>query len=411
MTVRLTPATPAYMIMLAACVMIAPVSTDIYLPSVPDMARIFQTDPALVQLTLGSFLFGFAGGNLIQGPLADRFGRRPIILVGLGVFVTASVLCLLAEEITTIVVLRFFQALGGSGAIVVSRAVVRDVYPIERAAVTLSAIGMINGGAPILAPIAGGVLHAFYGWQGPFVAMAVFGTVLMVAIAVLFAETLDPKHRQPIRPRSILGNYAALLRSPIFVGYTAVNASGFFGLFAYLSAIPFIFRDVHGMSAETFGIVFGVITGGYLTGSIISMRIAAQVGGPRMLSAGIALILAGGLSMAALALLGVTSPLAIAVPQTIYLVGIGITVPQGLAGAMRPFPHMAGTASSLLGFIQMGGAGLFGALVVSFLPEEATPAAHLPLALAVALSALMAAAARLLARWAEARAALQPASG
>ncbi len=377
----------AYLVLLASCVMLAPVSTDMYLASMPDLAVVFETDPAAVQRTLGIFVLGFALGNLLHGPLGDRYGRRPVILGGLAVFIAASVACLLAPSIEALTVARFFQALGGCAPVVMARAAVRDVFPPQDAALTMSKLGSINGLAPIAAPILGGVLHAAYGWTASFYAMGLFGLMVASGVALFFRETLDRAHRQEIRLGSIIANYATLLRHPVFMGYALLSAWAFAGIFAFLAASSFVFQDDFGLSADAYGFVFGAITAGFLAGNIVSIRLTPRLGSPVVLRAGVAAAVIAGVSMAGLALVGVASPWAVALPQCLYALGMGLTMPQAFAGAIVPFPQMAGTASSLLGFIKLSLSVIVGAIMGLFIFPEIP--AQTPMAVTIGITSVL----------------------
>ncbi len=383
---RVEPGTRAFLVLLALCVMLGPVSTDMYLASLPDMAVFFGATPSAVQLTLAAYMIGFAIGNLLHGPLGDRYGRRPVMLGGLAVFTVMSLVCVIAPTIEIMIAARFLQAVSGCAPIVMARAVVRDAYPPERAGIVFSMMGMITGLAPILAPMLGGVLHSAFGWQSNFIAMGAFAVAIATLVFFQFQETLNPAHRQAIRPLYIARNFGVLLKNPLFRGYTNIVGAAFSGIFAFLSGAAFVYQGVFGLTPGQFGFLFGAITAGFLIGNVIGVRLTPKFGPAAMLHAGTVILAVSGLAMAALALAGVNRLWAMALPQWLYVLGMGLVMPHGFAAALTPFPQMAGTASSLLGFLQISAAVIVGTGMTLFLDPEPGPGAQIPLAVTIGLT-------------------------
>lgn len=350
-------------VLLTALVAFGPVSTDLYLPSLPDMTRAFNTSVSMVQLTLSVFTGGFAVAMLVYGPLSDRYGRRPVLIGGAMLYVVASVLCMLAPTIEALLVGRFLQAVGACAGPVLGRAVVRDVYERAEAARMLSYMASAMALAPAVAPLLGGGLHAAFGWQANFVALTVFGVVITVATWAMLRET--NAHRDPLatRPARLIGNYGALLQSRVFMGHTLCVALGFAGLFSFISGSSFVIIDVLGVDPEFFGFAFMAVVVGYITGAFGGGRLTGRLGIERMLAVGSTLCAIAGVIAMALAWAGVQSIAAVVAPTALYFLGAAILMPNGTAGAISPFPRMAGTASSLLGFLQMGAGALTGYLV------------------------------------------------
>jgi len=386
----LQPRTAGYLFLLASMTALGPLGTDMYLASLPDMAKEFGVPASSAQVTLSIFLLGFAVGNIIVGPLADRFGRKPIMLGGLAIFTLGSFLCIIAPTMEALWAARLLQALGGGAPIVLARTTVRDVYAPKDAAVALSYLSSISGMAPILGPMLGGWLHVQFGWQATFWFLGLYGAAVVALAATSYKETLNPDYVQPIRPLTILKNYSVLMRTPAYVGYMACMSFGFAGVFAYLSGSSFVYQGVFGLGADTFGLVFGAIVLGFVSGTLINARLSPRLGPGFMLAAGIWLIAGSGLIMAVMALSGVNHLAAMVVPQVGYVLGMGIIMPQAFAGALMPFPHMAGTASSLLGFVQLSLAAVAGAIVGLFLDVEPVPGGQIPLALNIAFWGLLA---------------------
>lgn len=346
--------------LLAALVAMGPISTDMYLPALPILARTYNASPAHVQLTLSLFLAGFALAQLAYGPLSDRFGRRPVLLGGVLLYTAASIACALAQSIDQLIVARFFQAVGACTGPVLARAVVRDLYGRERAARMLAYMGVAMGLIPAVAPILGGYVTIWFGWRGNFAALSGFGGLLVLGALFVLHET--NRHRDPeaTRPTRLLGNYRALVRDRRYLGYVLAAAAIYSGLFAFIQGSSFVLIEFLGVPTERFGLYFGVIVVGYIVGSAIAARMPARIGVDRMVLGGTLLAALAGLAMAGMAWLGVVGIAAIIAPHFVYMAAVGIVLPNALAGALAPFPRMAGAASALLGFVQMGLAALSG---------------------------------------------------
>jgi DHA1 family bicyclomycin/chloramphenicol resistance-like MFS transporter len=350
-------------VLLGALTALGPLATDIYLASMPAIARHFETTVAEVQWTLSVYLAGFAVAQLIYGPLSDRFGRKPVMLGGLAVFIAASLISALAPSIETLIVARFVQALGVCSGPILGRAVVRDLYSRERASRMLSMMGMVMGLAPILAPIVGSYMQAWFGWRSTFYFVAAYGLTLGLVAWFLLAESNRHKNPSATRPGDIVCNYGTVLRSPTFVAYAAPGVCMMGGLYAFLTGSSFVFIGAFDVDARYFGFLFGLCMLGNISGSAIGGRLVTRVGLDRMLRYGGILALVSGCLIASLAWGGVHSLFAVVVPMMGFLGALSTITPPSMAGALTPFPTMAGTASSLLGFLQSTVGSATGALV------------------------------------------------
>jgi DHA1 family bicyclomycin/chloramphenicol resistance-like MFS transporter len=357
---------------------------DIYLASMPSMTRALHASPEHVQLTLSVYMYGWGVAQLLAGPLSDRFGRRPALLCGLVVFVAASVACALSTNVTMLIAARGVQALSMATIAVVPRAIVRDLYGGDRAARMLSLMGVVLGVAPIVAPILGSHLHVWFGWQANFVFVAVYGMLLLGWVVYGLPETLRNPDRRATVPLVMVANFGRLLRSRRYVGYMLVAAFTMSGLFAFLAGSAFVFVAVLGHSEQGFGFLFGTIMLGNVAGATIGSRLVTRWGLDRMISRATWLLLAAGLTMGVLAWSGLRHPLIIVVPMFAYMVGLMTTMPQATAGALTPFPKIAGSASSLLSFVQFLVASS-AALIVG-LTFDGTPRA---MATVIAVAALL----------------------
>lgn len=347
-------------LLLGALTTVGPFTTDTYLPSMPAIRAHFGVDMASVQLTLSLAFLGGAVGQLFFGPLSDRFGRRPVLLVGLSIYVVASMGCLFAQTVDQLIVARFLQSFGSIAAPVLARAMVRDMHEREAAARVLSLMGIVLGLGPILAPIIGGLLQAHYGWHASFVFITVYGLVLLGAVAVLLGETVRDKDPNAVRPVQLIETAALLLRSRVFVGYALINCSLFGGLGAYLSGISFVIVEVLGVRMEYFGLVFGTIMLGNISGYALAGRIVPRLGLDRTLEFGTRGVAIAGLILAGFAFAGIVHVATLVVPMMLYMGSLALSAPQAIAGALTPFPRSAGAASSLVGFFQSTTSALVG---------------------------------------------------
>ena len=325
---------------------------DIYLASMPSMTRALDATPEQVQLTLSVYMYAWGVAQLFAGPLSDRFGRRPALLTGLAVFVVASSLCAVSRDIHTLIGARLVQAVSMATIAVVPRAVVRDLYSGDKAAHILSLMGVVLGVAPVIAPLIGSHLHVWFGWQANFVVVALYGAVLFAFVRTALPETLARRNVLATVPRVIVANYGRLLRSRSYVGYALVAAFGFSALFAFIAGSAFVFVTVMGQGERGFGVLFGTVMLGNITGATIGSRLVRRAGIDRMIRAGTTLMLGAGLTLGALAAAEVDHPLAVVVPMFVFMVSLMMTMPPATAGALTPFPEIAGSASSLLSFCQ-----------------------------------------------------------
>ena len=382
---------PATVAVLAALTALGPLATDMYLPAMPEMAEALNTGPDQVQLTLSLYMAGFALAQLLCGPVSDRFGRRPIMIGGFILFLAASLLCAFAPSIEWLLTGRFLQAFGGAAGPVLARAAVRDIYAPTEAGRVLSYMASTMAMAPALAPVVGAGLLMFFGWQSIFMLLSLYAVVMLLILALLMPEPLPAERRQSVAPGVILANFRMLLTQRSFVGYTLINASGFAGLFAFLSGSSFVLIEYMGLSPLQYGIGFTLIVAGFFSGTLFSGRYSHRLGRDRLLLLASLLCALSGSSMATLALGGVHQPWAVIGPHIVFLFGFGIVMPQSMAGALAPNPQCAGSASSLFGFLQMTIAALGGALVGQF--HDGTSRT---MAMAIALGGLVALGAYLL---------------
>lgn len=375
----LKPDTLALTVVLALLTALGPLSTDMYLPSLPAIAAGLQASTAQAQLTLSAFLFGFAAGQFFYGPISDRVGRKPVLLFGLGLFAAASLVCALAPNIEVLIAARFLQALGASGPIVLGRAIVRDFYEGPRAGKELSRMGSIMGVVPAIAPVFGGLIAQFYEWRANFGVMLLCSLGLAATVWLRLPESIREKSSNPISFASILKGFGLLLRHPGYRTYVSFSMLAYGGLFAFISGSSFVLQGVYGLSELAYAFSFAFMVMGYIGGTFLAQRLVGKQGLDGTIRVGVASLAAGGALMLALVASGVPSSLAITGPMAVYAMGVGLTMPQSMASALMPFPERAGAASSLLGICQMTFAAILGIALGQNLGASALP---LPMAIA-----------------------------
>lgn len=374
--------------LLTALVAFGPISTDLYLASLPDMARDFHVGIEQAQLTLSVFLIGFAAAMLIYGPLSDRFGRRPVILAGVLIYLAGSVACIFAPTMDVLIASRLLQALGACCGPVVGRAVVRDVYPREQAAKVLSYMASAMAIAPFAAPILGGWLHTLLGWRSNFVLLTLFGLGLLVAVYRLLDETNAHRDRAALSPTAMLINYRTLLTDRRVLGYMATVALVFSGMFTFISASSFVLIEVMRLPPALFGFGFAVVIAGYIIGGLVAGRQTARLGLDRMIRLGTMGCAASGLVAAILAWSGITTMATILLPLMVFFLSAALVLPNSTAGAIQPYPRMSGAASALVGFLQMSLGAAIGWLHAATFDHTTRPLATLVAVMGVAALAV-----------------------
>lgn len=362
-------------VLIVALTSLGPLSTDFYLPALPAIARALGTDTAGAQLTLSVYLLGFGFGQLLIGPLSDRFGRRPVMLWGMAVFVLSSAACAVAPTIETLVAARLVQAFGACVGPVLGRAVVRDVYGPHEAARVLSHVATATALAPLAAPILGGWLSASFGWRSTFITLTGYGLVLTAMVWTVLKETNRHPDPQAMQPSRMVANYGVLLADRVYRGALLTGCGAFAALFAFISGSPFVYIELYGMSPQEMGFAFGANVTGFMVGTVLSARLSRRLGAGWMIRSGVLLGATCGLLMAGLALAGVNHPAAIMGPMWGVTMAIGLVMPNATALGLAGYPKMAGAAASLMGFVQMGlGAGA-GMIVGHGVQASATPLA------------------------------------
>jgi DHA1 family bicyclomycin/chloramphenicol resistance-like MFS transporter len=370
----LDPHRRAFRVLLGAQSMVSSLAVDMSLPALPAIAAGFETSAARAQLTIGFYLLGYAAGQLFYGPLSDRFGRRPILLIGLTVYTLSGFLCALAPTIDAMIALRLLQGFGGAVGVVVTRAAARDYFHGSELAQTLSSITAVQAFGPLVAPVIGGVLATHFSWWMIFLVQGSFAAAMLIAAWAGFGESLQLRDLHAIRPARLLANYWTFFSNPRCIGFALVSACVFGGLFIVLSASPFVLIEVYGLSSQAYGFFFGASVMGYMVGSFGNRRLLrSTVQSETLLRWGLVILIIAALTMLVFAAQMWGGVAGIMGPYVVYCFAISLVQSNAIAAAMEPVPHMAGTGASLMGAIQMASAALGGFIVDLFFDGTGTP--------------------------------------
>lgn len=380
MTTRhLKPESPALLALLAALVALGPLTVDMYVPAMPQMMVALDTDISAMHLTLSAYLAGFAIFHLVCGPLADRFGRKPILQAGTALFVAASLGCTFSTTVEELLLYRFVQGIGACVGPTLARTVARDVFGPVRAARALSLIAMLMALAPAVAPTMGAVLLLWLPWPVVFGFLAFYGTSMILLIHIYLAESLPAK--QSLHPVAIARNYRELFRDPLFLRACLASSMIYAGLMTYIASSSFVYINMLGVPLQYFGFIFLTSVVGYMGGSALSARLTRHHVPEYIVLAGSGLAAASVTAMLAGTTVWPESVLALLLPMAVYSTGMGLTLPNAMAIGLRPFPHIAGTASAMLGFIQMGLSGAASALAGMVLIDSPAPMVYMMFAI------------------------------
>lgn len=344
-------------LILASLLGIQPITTDLYLPALPGLTAAFGAGKPQAQLTLTALLLAFGISQLVWGPASDRWGRKPILLAGLALYSLAGVACAFAASMDALIACRAVQGLGMGAAVMAARAIVRDLYaPADGARVLAKGLGGLGVVAVLSAPL-GGLLTQAFGWRVALLALSVYGCGLAALIALRCGETLRSPRADALSPAVLLRTWAQVAAHPTFWAYSFSAAFSYAGLFVFLAASSFVFIEVLRLSPLYYGFLAASMSLVYITGTVLCRRLLARVGMQRTSFIGGFITLLAGLLIACAGWLdwarGPLGPWAIMLPYHVFMLGHGIHQPVGQAGCTGPFPHAAGAASALNGFVMM----------------------------------------------------------
>ncbi len=370
-------------VVLALMTAMGPISTDLYVPSLPHLAEDLSTTPAKVQWTMSAYLIGFAFGQLFYGPLSDKLGRKPVLLCGFSIFLLATIASGLSTSIEMLTLARGFQGLGGACPQILARAMVRDMYEGHQAGRQLSIMSTIMGLAPILSPLGGGLLAIFFGWRAAFVVMFVVVAALTLSVVLLLPETIRQRMEGALSVRNILASFRVVARNRMWMTYATILACCHIGLFTFISTSPFVLRNIYGLNPLQFGIGFSICSTAFVLGAATGSRLVSRLGLDGTIRIGVIMLASAGVLQALGLFLMPHEVLALFVPEIIFFGGIGLVLPNSVAAALSPFPERAGAASSLAGFVQMLVSAAIGLIVVAMLRDSAWPLVFITLSTGV----------------------------
>lgn len=337
-------------LILSALLGLQPITTDLYLPALPALTEGFGAAMSQAQLTLTALLLAFGLSQLIWGPLSDRFGRRPVLLVGLAAYVLASVASTLSTSMDMLIVWRTVQGAAMGAGVMCARAIVRDLYtPAIGARVMSKGLSGLAVVACMSAPL-GGLLSDLFSWRVALLALAIFGAATAALVVLRFEETVQQKNPRALAPAILVSTWIAILRNPTFLAFSALSAASYGGLFTFLAASSFVFIKVLGLGKTQYGLIMFTMSFSYMAGTFLCRWLLPRLGVKRSVALAGVFSLSGGSLMAGLYLAGVVAPWAIIGPFYLFMLAHGIHQPCGQSGAVGPFPQAAGAASALNGF-------------------------------------------------------------
>lgn len=351
----------------AALVALGPISMALFTPAMPELVRVFGTTDSTIKLTLSLYFAGFALTQLICGPLSDGFGRKPIAIAFIGIYLVASTLALFAPTVEFLIAARFLQGAGAAVGVAISRAIVRDLFTNETSARIMNLIGLILGVGPAFSPTIGGIAMELFGWEAIFVLMVLFGIAVLCIIQFYLVETVT-RDLSRIKPLALMKAYGQLMKSSYFIS-SGIALGGALGAFYTLAVVlPFILMNRIGMSPTAFGLGMLMQSGAFFFGSVTVRSAMARWGPYRIMPAGVILIAIASVALAVLLRVAEPTFLTVMGPVALYAFGASFILPAMSTAALAPFPHIAGAAGALSGFMQMGG-GLVGGVLAGLFAD------------------------------------------
>jgi DHA1 family bicyclomycin/chloramphenicol resistance-like MFS transporter len=359
--------------LLGALSVVSPFAIDMYLPAFPALAAGFGVPSTTVALTLSSYFIGLAAGQVVYGPLLDRFGRKPPLTVGLILFIIASIGCAFAPDVYVLIGLRFVQALGGCVAQVASVAMVRDFFPRDQAAHVLSRLFLFIAVSPLLAPTVGTLVIQLGGWPAAFLVLAAVVAGILALVLALLPEGHTPDVGISLRPGPILAEYYSILKHPRFRTYAGAGAFSFAGLFTFVAGSPVLFMDGFGVSGRTYSLIFALLAGGFIAASQVNVLLLRRASSEALFLCFLVAQVAFGAVFLAGTWAGVLGLSGTLVVLFCFLCCVGVTNPNASALAIAPFTRNAGSASALLGFFQLGTGAVISTAIGAASPDDRVP--------------------------------------
>ncbi|MGG7660978.1 multidrug effflux MFS transporter [Dyadobacter sp. BHUBP1] len=355
-------------LILGSLTALGPFSIDMYLPGFPAIARDLNTTAAKVSQTLSGYFVGISLGQLLYGPLLDRFGRKKPLFIGLAVYILASAGCAVATSVEQLIVLRIIQAIGSCAATVASVAMVRDLFPVSENAKVFSLLLLVVGFSPMIAPTVGGYVTDAFGWHAVFVILTVMGVAIFAATALWLPDSYKPDKTLSLKPRPIIMNFLEVLREPQFYTYSITGAVAFAGLFAYVSGSPIVFMEVFHVDGKVYGWIFAFLSVGFIGSGQVNTLMLRRFSSEQVINVALICQAVIGFAFLAAALNGALTLTSTLVFLFLFLCCVGYTYPNAAALSLAPFTRNAGSASALMGAFQMG-AGTLISIGISLFEE------------------------------------------
>ena len=373
-------------LILSGLAILSPLALDTFLPGVDDAAQAFDTNIGNIMVSFGILSVGVAAGQIIHGPLSDRFGRKPVIVLGLIFFSVTSFLTPLVPNIELFYTLRFIQGLAVAATMIVMRSIVRDLFNVNDGAKLFANLFMILAIMPIIGPIIGGHLTTWFGWQSIFYMMTVISIVVLFNIVMLFEESLPKKDPNALSIDNLILNFKEIITEQNFLTFLLVGIGAYAGLYAVITGVAPVMTGLLQQDSDVFGYQFAAIMTGHLISAAIAGRLVNVFGIKKLLFFGTFISVAGGILLLIASLVNIITIYSILLPSTLFLIGFALTIPGMTAGALSNFQHMAGRATSLLGFIQHG-VGSLVSITLGVIMDGGSP---MPMAICLASTSLFA---------------------
>lgn len=360
-------------LLLGALQGIGPFSTDMYLAAFPTIAQELNVTIAEVAYSMSSYFVGICLGQLLNGPLVDRFGRKTPLLLMLGVYIIASIGCSMVDTVEGLIILRFFQAIGGSMGMVANRAIVRDVFPANRLAQVFSTMTLVMGIAPIIAPSVGGFVVVGMGWRAIFWVLAAFASIVLGLVYFFLPESRGKDRSVSLKPKAVLTDFYSILQNRAFIGFTVVAAMNTAGIFAFIANAPFVYMKLLGLNEQTFGWVFGLNAASFVVGSQLNRWLLKYHSSETIAKRGLLVQAVMGVALVIIVALHQLSLGSLMGLVAVYTLCLGMIGANAMALAIRPFSKNVGSATALLGSFQMGAGAVASAICSYFDDGTAMP--------------------------------------
>jgi len=336
---------------------------DVYLPSMPSMAVVLHTSVAWIQLTITIAMIAFGVALFVYGPLSDYFGRRKVALFGIGLFVVGGIICIFATGISWLIFGRILQGLGIACAGAVAPAALHDTFSGQQLLKAFSYVGMALAITPVAAPVLGGYLQHHFNWHAPFIFLFLYALIIFLMYLFLFPETNKQLKQSAIHPKLIIKDYAAMLTDIKYLAFVFCLVFIFAGEISYAIAAPFLYQDKLGLTPIVNGWLIFMTVSGYLLGAFASARLCSRFSSLQLIIVGVCFSVVGSMAMLVLALLNLFSVVVILIPMIIFMLGAGLIYPNAIAGGMSCYPEKGGMAGSVMGALQIGGAGIIASIM------------------------------------------------